>query len=92
MLTDWAISFNAVFVTGFTNRGYFFLISFQMPFSDRYEAERRSSGGGSSTRLRPVREPRVLDQASEMTGAKKNVGMVVIRGNSVVILDAKERI
>lgn len=36
----------------------------------------------------------VLDETVEFTktGGRNNIGMVVIRGNSVVLLDAKERI
>ncbi len=36
----------------------------------------------------------VLDETTEFckTGEKKQIGMVVVRGNSVVMLEAKDRI
>ena len=36
----------------------------------------------------------VLDEAVEVSksGERNNIGMIVIRGNSVVMLDAKDRI
>jgi len=66
-----------------------YLLNGLLLFPDPPEDQRRSGRGGFDPFMNLV-----LDETIEFakTGERRQIGMVVVRGNSVVMLEAKDRI